>query len=121
MPRLPVLLLGALWTSLVSASEPQQVLIQTLLSPQADSYQRRMVTIEGVARDVSIQTTPPARCTLYGRGTFTLEDDTGSITVDLLGSCFPGAADAWPQKGDHIRLTAVVHKLQSTPPRQVRL
>lgn len=125
MPRSvsPILTLGLLLCiSLVHASEPQPVSIQTLLSPQAMSYQRRMVTVEGVVKAVSIQTTAwTSRCTLYGRGAFLLEDDTGIIPVEVLGSCFSGAADASPKDGDRVRLTAIVHVLQSDPPRQVRL
>ncbi|HMS82654.1 MAG TPA: hypothetical protein PKD12_03275 [Nitrospira sp.] len=106
----------------LSAGEPEQVSIQTLLSPQAGSYQGRMVTVEGVAMEVSIHTTAwTSRCTLYGRGAFILEDDTGSIPVDVLGSCFPAAADAAPKDGDRVRLTALVQVLQSTSPRHVRL
>jgi hypothetical protein len=118
-----ILILGVLLcVSLVSASDPQLVSIHTLLSPQAGSYQRRMVTVEGVATDVSVQARVwTERCTLYGRGTFMLDDDTGIIPVDLLGSCTPAAADALPKDGDQIRLTVIVHVLQSGPPRHVRL
>lgn len=43
----------------LSAGDPEQVLIQTLLSPQATSYQRRAGTLEGVTSD--LQVLPPSR------------------------------------------------------------
>jgi hypothetical protein len=50
-------------------------------------------------------------CQLYGRATFILEDETGSLPVEVLGrrSCFPGAADFLPKEGDRILLTAQIH------------
>ncbi len=50
-----------------------------------------------------------------------LEDDTGSLPVVILGSCYPDAADALPKDGDQVRVTGVVQMLKSEPPRDVRV
>lgn len=39
---------------------------------------------------------------MYGRGSFTLEDETESVLVEVLGSCYPKAADVFPQDGDRV-------------------
>ena len=64
-----------LGVSSVSAGDPERVSIHTLLSPQATSYQRHAVTIEGLTSDLqtlspSVGTYSPSRpavCPLYGR------------------------------------------------------
>jgi virginiamycin B lyase len=45
---------------------------------------------------------------LYGRATFLLTDETGTIPVDVPGSCFAGADQALPKTSDLIRLTAMI-------------
>lgn len=45
---------------------------------------------------------------LYGMAKFVLLDDTGSLPVENLGSCFAGAMKQ-PQDGDLIELTAKIH------------
>ncbi|MBX3326456.1 MAG: hypothetical protein U0223_19475 [Nitrospira sp.] len=111
--------------TLVDAGEPEYVSIQTLLSPQAASYQRRMVTVQGIANNIEIIPPAPPRpskqpCLLvYGRATFTLEDETGSIPVEVLGSCSPTAMDMLPREGETVRLTGTVHVLKSDSPRHV--
>ena len=60
-----------------------------------------------------LQVFPPMRVatrrcnTLYGRGSFLLVDDTGSLQVETMGNCFP-AAQNLPQAGDQIELTAQI-------------
>lgn len=110
--------------SSVSAGDPERVSIQTLLSPQATTYQRRAVTLEGVTSE--LQVLPPSRggkdCpVLYGRAVFMLEDETGIMPVEVFGTCNPQAADALPHDGDHVRITGPVQVLKSEPPRQVRI
>lgn len=110
--------------SVVPASASEQVSIQTLLSPDAGSYQRRTVIVEGVVRDMSIR--PPGMdrqgCVVYGTSTFTLEDKTGStIPAEVLGSCRATAGMGLPKNGDHVRLTAIVNVFRSDPPRKVKL
>lgn len=107
------------------AGEPEYVSIQTLLSPQAASYQRHMVTVQGVANNIEIIPAAPPRpskqpCLLvYGRATFTLDDETGSLPVEVLGSCSPNALEILPKEGETVRLTGTVHVLKSDYPRHV--
>lgn len=113
-----------LCTSSLPASASEQVSIQTLLSPDAGSYQRHTVTIEGVVKNMSIH--PPGMdrqgCVVYGTSTFTLDDETGStIPTEVLGACKPSAALGLPKNGDHVRVIAVVNVFRSDHPRKVRL
>lgn len=113
-----------LTASSVASSEPERISIQRLLSPQGISYESHLVTLQGRASGIHI--TPPfsfQKCpVLYGRAAFTLQDDTGALTVHVLGSCFrPGAVEALPKDGEHVRVTAIVHVLSADPPIQVRV
>ncbi|OQW36190.1 MAG: hypothetical protein A4E19_00600 [Nitrospira sp. SG-bin1] len=131
MPVHPWMTRGFLIVSLLfsptmaDAREPEHVSIQTLLSPQASSYQRHMVTMHGVANNIEIIPAAPPRpskqpCLLvYGRATFTLDDETGSLPVEVLGSCSPNALDVLPKEGETVRLTGTVHVLKSDHPRHV--
>ena len=114
-------LIAALLLSPADAAEPELVSIQELLSPQATSYQQHPVTIEGVVRE--LQAEPPllGRCLLYGRATFVLEGETGSLPVEVLGSCRPSAVEALPKDRDRVRITGLVHVQKSEAPRDVRL
>lgn len=115
-------LLGAsLLLSPVGAAEPEQVSVQMLLSPQGISFQQHLVVIDGVVR--ALQPEPPFRgkCLLYGRALFVPEDGTGSLTVEVLGSCKPSAVEALPRNGDHVRVTGHVHVRKSEAPCDVRL
>lgn len=110
------------------AAEPEWISIQTLLSPQATSYQLRLVTVEGVVQNLQIippfvGSYSPSRkpCLLYGQASFVLEDETGSLAVVVLGSCNPGAVVALPKDGDRVRVTGVVQVLKSEAPRDVRV
>lgn len=120
-----VLSLGLLLNiSLVPASSSEQVSIQTLLSSSAGSYQRHTVMVEGVVKNMSIR--PPGidrqGCVVYGTGTFTLEDETGStVQAEVLGSCRVTATAGLPKNGDQVRLTAIVNVFSSDPPRKVKL
>ena len=60
-------------------------------------------------------------CLLYGRASFVLEDETGSLLVLVLGSCNPGAVEALPKNGDRVRVTGAVQVLKSEAPRNVRV
>jgi len=111
-----------------NAAEPERVSIQTLLSPQATSYQQHLVTLEGVTSALHIiqpilgSYSPRSKpCLLYGRASFVLEDETGSLLVLVLGSCNPGAVEALPKDGDRVRVTGVVQVLKSEAPRNVRV
>ncbi|MDR4463127.1 MAG: OB-fold nucleic acid binding domain-containing protein [Nitrospira sp.] len=111
-----------------AAAEPERVSIQTLLSPQAISYQQHLVTLEGVTNAVPIA--PPIigsysprskPCLLFGRASFVLEDETGLLPIVVLSSCNPAAAEALPKDGDLVRVTGLVQVLKSDPPRDVRV
>ena len=80
------LLVPALLLNPANAAEPERVSIQTLLSPQAISYQQHLVTLEGMTSALHIA--PPIvgsysprskLCLLYGRASFLLEDETGLL------------------------------------------
>lgn len=113
----------------VHGGDPERVSIHVLLSPQATSYQRHAVTIEGLTSDLqtlspSVGTYSPSRpalCPLYGRASFMVEDDTGMLPVDVLGSCNPNAFAALPKEGDRVRITGLVHVLKTEAPRHVRI
>ena len=107
-----------------NAAEPERVSIQTLLSPQATAYQQHLVTLEGVTSQ--LQVLPPAigkrKCpVLYGQATFVLEDETGSLSVEVLGGCKPQVVEVLPTDGDHVRVTGLVQVLKSEAPRDVRV
>lgn len=76
------------------------------------SYHMHSVTVVGKVE--AMQALPPTpvrtrRCNiLYGMAKFVLVDDTGSLPVENLGSCFAGAMKL-PQDGDLIELTAKIH------------
>lgn len=124
----PSLLIACLFLDLAKAAEPERVTIQTLLSPQATSYQQHLVTLEGMISELQI--VPPSvgsyslrsnPCLLYGRASFVVEDETGSLPVVVLGSCYPGAADALPRDGNRALVTGLVQVLKSEAPRDVRV
>jgi hypothetical protein len=106
------------------AGAPEQVPIQAVLSAQAASYQKHQVTLVGVTRDIAIA--PPyllPKCgrLLYGQATFILDDGTGSLPVDVFGSCVgPKAIDELPQNGNRVRVTAVIEVMSNDSPRRVR-
>lgn len=118
-----------LGVSSVSAGDPEQVSIQTLFSPQVLSYQQHAVTVEGVIQDLQVLSpfdrmngrSAPAKCLLYGRAAFLLEDETGIIPVEVLGTCHPHVVVLLPHNGDHVRITGLVQVLKSEAPRHVRI
>lgn len=118
-----------LCASTVNGGDPESVSIQTLFSPQGLSYQQHAVTVEGVIHDLQVlspfdHTTvggAPAKCLLYGRAVFLLDDETGIIPVEVSGTCNPNAVDLLPHEGDRVRMTGLVLVVQSDPPRHVRI
>ena len=118
-----------LGVSSVSAGDPEQVSVQTLFSPRVLSYQQHAVTVEGVIQNLQVFSpfdrtngrSAPAKCLLYGRATFLLEDETGIIPVEVLGSCHPRVVDLLPHNGDHVRITGLVQVLKSEAPRHVQI
>lgn len=115
-------LVASLFLRPADAAEPEQVSIQMLLSPQTTSYQQHLLTLEGVTSQ--LQVLPPAigtrKCpVIYGRATFVLEDETGSMLIEVLGGCKPSAVEALPKDGDRVRITRLVQVLKSEAPRDV--
>ena len=76
------------------------------------SYHMRSVTVLGKVKEM--QTFPPMQVrtkscyTLYGRAKFLLVDDSGSLQVESVGSCYP-AAQNLPHDGDQIEVTVMIH------------
>lgn len=109
------------------AGDPELVTIQTIAA-QATSYESHLVTLQGVVRDLQVISPGPPRamkrmggtCPLvwiYGRATFTIEDGTGSIPVEVQGSCLhEQAVAALPHNGDLVRMTAIIHLLNRDLP-----
>lgn len=122
-------LVASLLLSHADAAEPEQVSIQMLLSPQVTSYQQHLVTLDGVTS--ALQTVPPfpgsytpsagRLCLLYGRASYVLADETGSLLIEVLGRCKPSAVEALPKDGDRVRITGLVQVLKSEAPRDVRV
>lgn len=109
----------ALVLSMLSVSIPslsratEQLSIHTPLT-QAPSYELRVVTLRGAVQNM--QAVPPffsmmheAGCLIYGQATFVLEDDTGSLPVEVFGTGSPQSATALPKDGDEVVLSAVIY------------
>ena len=76
------------------------------------SYQMHSVTLVGRVQAMHVfpplQTFNSKRCNpLYGIAEFELVDDTGTLPVETLGSCFAAAMEL-PRDGDVIELTAEI-------------
>lgn len=105
----PVVVLAC--TLLDSAWAAERLTIGQLHQYQK-SYHMRSVTVVGKVEEM--QAFSPMRVqtkscnTLYGRGKFVLVDDTGSLQVESLGSCFPDAQNL-PHDGDQIEVTVMIH------------
>jgi len=99
----------------------EQLSIQTLLA-QAPSYELHIVTLRGVIREMyAMPPIGPGKygCLLDGRATFVLEDNTGSLPVEVLGNCRPQAAASLPKDGDQIVLSAVIYISKGEMPMRV--
>jgi hypothetical protein len=113
-----------LFVSILSPSRAaEQISIHTMRA-QAPSYELRLVTLRGQVKDM--QATPPIssmthmpECIIYGQGTFILEDDTGSLPVEVFGSCGSESADALPKDGDQVVLNAVIRVSKEEMPIRV--
>lgn len=119
-----ILLLTMVVTSYMTAvyaGTPEQVSIQHLLA-QAPSYDLHVVTLQGVTRDLQIlPPLPLPKCGLVdGRATFTLDDGTGSIVVEVLGSCSRRVLDPLPKDGNVVRMSATIHLLNTNLPFRVQ-
>jgi hypothetical protein len=103
------------WT-LSYAGAPEQVSIQNLVA-QAPSYESHLVTLQGVVSDLEIR--PPilnyGKCRIvHGQATFTIEDGTDSLPVEVQGNCGRPLPDGvLPKNGDMVRMTAHIQMLTS--------
>ena len=119
-----ILLLTVIVTTSVPAAyagPPEQISIETLLA-QAPSYDLHVVTLHGVTSELQIfPPFPVPKCGLVqGRATFTLDDGTGSIKVEALGTCSRQAVDTLPKDGSLVRMTATIHLLDTNLPFRVQ-
>jgi hypothetical protein len=121
------LLIAVLAASLTVAyaGAPEHVSIQTLYT-QAPSFHLHSVTLQGVISELQLMPptpTPGGKCRLlYWRGTFILDDGTGSLPVEMPGTCFlpPSPTHTPPQNGDLVMVTAVIHLLNTDLPPRLR-
>ncbi|HEU4686535.1 MAG TPA: OB-fold nucleic acid binding domain-containing protein [Nitrospira sp.] len=102
------LMLSACFASAAGAEE--RVTIRQLEQSHG-SYHLHSVTIAGIVQAVQLSPPTPSpseHCReLYGIAEFTLVDDTGSLPVEILGTCNPDERTLL-QDGDVIEVTAQV-------------
>jgi hypothetical protein len=101
----------------------EQLSIQTLLA-QAPSYEPQIVTLRGVIKDMQAMPPIPAMArkgcpVFYGQATFVLEDETGSLPVEVLAGCRPQAAATLLNDGEQVVLSAVIHISKGEMPMRV--
>ena len=120
-----VLLLGCVLSGyfLSTSRATEQLSIQTLLA-QAPSYELQIVTLRGVIREMQAMPPIPAMArkgcpVFYGQATFVLEDDTGSLPVEVLAGCRPQAIATLPNDGEQVVLSAVIYISKGEMPMRV--
>jgi DNA/RNA endonuclease YhcR with UshA esterase domain len=106
------------WT-LSYAGAPEQVSIQKIVA-EGSSMQRRQVTLQGVVHDLQAMPSPSRRgygnCLFtYGQAAFSLDDGTGNLPVEVIGSC-GSPPSPLPKNGDEVRLTAIIQVLNTDLP-----
>jgi len=101
--------------SLSYAGTPEQVSIQMIVA-EGSSIQRHQVTLQGVVTDLQALPGPSRNCMLtYGQATFTLDDGTGILPVEVIGRCWRQPSPL-PKNGDEVRLTAIIQVLNTDLP-----
>ena len=100
------------WVTTSSAAE--RVTVEQLRKYHV-SYHLHSVVLVGQVRNMHVLPPVPmvgSRRTpcklLYGKSQFELVDETGTLPIETLGSCFPAAVDL-PRNDDIIELTAQIH------------
>jgi hypothetical protein len=121
--KLFTIIIAACWTASY-AGDPPQVSVQTIYA-QAPSYESHMATVQGVVSELHINSpiqAPGFKCVVpSGQATFVLDDGTGSLPIEVLGSCLPQKTiNALPQNGDLVRVIAVIHLLNTDLPARLR-
>lgn len=74
-------------------------------------YHLHSVTLQGTVKHV--RPVPPhlgRLCLIQGSYRFTLEDPTGSIEVEVPGTCSPFSSAVAVTEGEHIVLDALIHR-----------
>jgi hypothetical protein len=97
-------------------STTQPVLIRKLLD-EATSYQAHNVAVIGIAKE--IEKWPPMPCGKYQRGirydsyVFMVEDESGSIRVEAMGTCGVQGVVKPVREGDRVLVEGICIQLQS--------
>ena len=116
---LAIVLLAGLLTGSPIFSEAQStaepVMIKTLLA-DATSYQGHEIAVVGIAKD--IEERPPMRMCKkhvlrYGDHVFDLKDESGSIRVEVMGTCGKQGGVKIPRDGDRVLVKGVFIQLLS--------
>jgi hypothetical protein len=94
------------------AGDSPLVSIQTIYA-QAPSYESHLATVQGVVSELLISAVqaPRYKCVIpSGQATFVIDDGTGSLVIEVWGSCSPQQTiSALPKNGDSVRVTATIH------------
>jgi hypothetical protein len=97
-----------------STTEP--VMIKTLLAG-ATSYQGHEIAVVGIAKDVEERPPVPAcnkrRLLRYGDYVFDLKDESGSIRVEVMGTCGNQGGVKIARDGDRVLVKGVFIQLLS--------
>lgn len=116
MRRLAWQIVLSLGLALVLAWTDSSVAAERLTIAQLQKYHKSydMHSVTLVGKVQAMQAFEPVmesygRCRkLYGRAKFVLVDDTGSLDVESLGSCFEVAMNL-PRDGDQVEVTVKIH------------
>ena len=95
-----------------STTEP--ITIKTLLA-DATSYQGHEIAVVGIAKDVEERPPVPAckHMLRYGDYVFDLKDESGSIRVEVMGTCGNQGGVKIPRDGDRVLVKGVFIQLLS--------
>jgi hypothetical protein len=116
---LAIVLLAGLLTGSPIFSEAQSttepIMIKTLLA-EATSYQGHEIAVVGIAKDVEER--PPMRACdkrvlRYGDYVFNLKDESGSILVEVMGTCGNQGGVKIARDGDRVLVKGVFIQLLS--------
>ena len=115
MKRLALQIVLSLGLALILAWAGSSVAAERLTIAQLQNYHKSydMHSVTLVGKVQAMQAFEPlteslGRCRkLYGRAKFVLVDDTGSLDVESLGSCFKAAMNL-PHDGDQVEVTVKI-------------
>ncbi len=108
----PVLLLISVFLYLATISpvlSAEPISIATVFS--SAEYHLHSVTLQGIIKQIRPVAPHFGRlCRVQGSYTFTLEDSTGSIDVEVPGTCWPFSSATAVTEGEPIMLDALIHR-----------